>query len=335
VTADVSRALLAWPLIGSLLTIFGTAGFVLLSPGEQVFDFRAAAATLLPLWRILASVVLLASVLMLLDVTADMASVSWTSAVTLVPEVLRETHAGHVFEWFLPITLAFVLSSYGPLPQSISTFVLFLLAGVLLLLLALLSHAIDKGAIAVAVYFLHEISVALWVGALLALWLVTRYADPPDVWVEEAARRVSTMAFWSVIALVITGTYTAYTGLGLDVHRLLFSAYGRTLVTKIVVFAGVLGVGAYNRYWLIPDINNLAARDTLLRNVEFESVTLLFAVVGLAALLANTPPPHGMPGHAGHAMMAMIIANDGSFLKKEGTAWQSGKGIAARSKSVS
>jgi hypothetical protein len=48
VTADVSRALLAWPLIGSLLTIFGTAGFVLLSPGEQVFDFRAAAATLLP-----------------------------------------------------------------------------------------------------------------------------------------------------------------------------------------------------------------------------------------------------------------------------------------------
>jgi hypothetical protein len=62
---------------------------------------------------------------------------------------------------------------------------------------------------------------------------------------------------------------------------------------------------------------------------------LLFAVVGLAALLANTPPPHGMPGHAGHAMMAMIIANDGRFLKREGTAWQSGKGIAARSKSVS
>jgi hypothetical protein len=45
--------------------------------------------------------------------------------------------------------------------------------------------------------------------------------------------------------------------------------------------------------------------------------------------------PHGMPGHAGHAMMAMIIANDGRFLKKEGTAWQSGEGIAARSKSVS
>src|ERR1700757_4148602 len=79
VTADVSRALFTWPLIGSLLTIFGTACFVLLSPGEQVFDFRAAAASLLPLWRILASVVLLASVLMLLNVTADMASVSWTS----------------------------------------------------------------------------------------------------------------------------------------------------------------------------------------------------------------------------------------------------------------
>jgi putative copper export protein len=258
VTADISRALLTWPLIGSLLTIFGTAGFVLLSASEQVFDFRAAEASLLPLWRVLAAAVLPASVLVLLNVTADMAGVSWTSAITLVPEVLIETHAGHVFEWFLPITLAFVLSAYAPLLQSIRPYVLFLLTGVLLLLLALLSHAIDKGALAVAVYFLHEISVALWIGALLAFWQVTRYADPPEVWVEDAARRVSKVAFWSAIALVISGTYTAYTDLGLDVYRLLFSAYGRILVTKIVVFAGVLGIGAYNRYWLVPDIHNLA-----------------------------------------------------------------------------
>jgi putative copper resistance protein D len=261
------------------------------------------------LWRVLAAVIFLASPLVLLNVTADMAGVSWTSAVALVPEVLAETHAGRVFEWVLPIALALLLSAYVPLPQSIRTAMLFLLAGVLLLLQALLSHAIDKGALAVAVYFLHEIAVGLWVGALLALWMVARYGDPPVIWIELAARRVSRVAFWSVIALVITGTYTAYNGLGLDLYRLLFSAYGRTLITKVIVFAGVLAIGAYNRYWLVPKVGDPAARDTLLRNVGVESVILLFAVVGLASLLANTPPAHGIGGHAGHAMMAMITAD--------------------------
>jgi putative copper export protein len=183
------------------------------------------------------------------------------------------------------------------------------LVGVLLLLEALLSHAIDKGTFAVTIYFLHEASVSLWVGALLAFWMITRYGDPPDIWVEHAARRVSRIALWSVIVLVITGVYTAYNGLGLDPYHLLFSAYGRTLITKIVVFTGVMAIGAYNRYWLVPNVADSVACDALLRNVCVESVILLVAVTGLATLLANTPPAHGMGGQAGHAMMAMIIAD--------------------------
>ncbi len=308
-TADVDRALLAWPLVVSLIATFGTASFVLLLAGERVFDLQAAAASLATLWRLLAVVIFLISPLVLLNLTADMAGVSWTSAVGFLPEVLAKTHAGRVFEWFLPITLALLLSACIPLPQFIRTAMLFLLAGVLLLLQALLSHALDKGTLAVAVYFLHEVAAGLWVGALLALWIVARYGDPPDLWVEHAARRVSKLAFRSVIGLVITGTYTAYNGLGFDLYRLLFSQYGRTLIAKVGIFAGVLVIGAYNRYWLVPRVAEPAARDALLRAVRIESVILLLAVVGLAALLANTPPAHGMGGHAGHAMMAMITAD--------------------------
>jgi len=309
VTADVGRALLVWPLVVSLVTIFGTTSFVLLSAGERISDFQAVAPSLLTLWRVLAAVIFVLSPLVLLNITADMAGVSWASAVGFAPQVLAETHAGSVFEWFLPVALLLLLSACIPLPQSIRTTMLSLLAGVLLMLQALLSHAIDKGALAVAVYFLHELAVGLWVGALLALWMVTRYGDPPDIWVERAARRVSKLAFWSVIALVISGTYTAYNGLGFDLYRLVFSAYGRTLITKVTVFAGVLVIGAYNRYWLVPKVAEPAARDALLRNVRIESVILLLAVVGLASLLANTPPGHGMGGHGGHPMMAMMVAD--------------------------
>ena len=59
VMADLDRALLGWPLVVSLITTFGTAGFVLLSAGERVFDLRAAAASLLTLWRVVAAVVFL------------------------------------------------------------------------------------------------------------------------------------------------------------------------------------------------------------------------------------------------------------------------------------
>jgi hypothetical protein len=139
--------------------------------------------------------------------------------------------------------------------------------------------------------------------------MVARYGNPPDILVEHAAQRVSKLAFCSVIALVISGTYTAYNGLGFDLYRLLFSAYGRTLIAKMTVFAAVLAIGAYNRYWLVPKVAEHAVRDALLRNVRIESVILLLVVVGLASLLANTPPAHGMGGQGGHPMMAMIVAD--------------------------
>ncbi len=53
----------------------------------------------------------------------------------------------------------------------------------------------------------------------------------------------------------------------------------------------VLLIGAYNRYWLMPAVSESSAQASLLRNVGIESI-LLIGVLGLAALLANTPPAH-------------------------------------------
>jgi putative copper export protein len=298
--ADGWRALLAWPLVASVVATFGTAGFVLLSADDQLFDVRAAAGELLSLWRLLTAVLLVVLPLLLLDITADMAGVSWISAVKLAPQVLTETHAGRIFEWYLPVVLTMFLVARLPLPQFITSVMLFILTGISLLLQALMSHAIDKGNLAVAVYSLHEIAAGLWIGGLLTFWRVTSGGNPPDAWVAQTARRVSMFAFWSVIVLLITGSYVAYTELGFDLYHVLFSAYGRTLFAKVVVFVGVLAIGAYNRYWLVPHVSERTARAALLRNVGIESIVLLFAAVGLASLLANTPPAHGMHHNMAH-----------------------------------
>ena len=67
----------------------------------------------------------------------------------------------------------------------------------------------------------------------------------------------------------------------------------------------------------MPDVDDPAAHDTLLHNVRVEFVILLLGVVGLATLLANTPPAYGVAGHTGHAMMALITVAKTGLLRKE------------------
>ena len=65
------------------------------------------------------------------------------------------------------------------------------------------------------------------------------------------------------------------------------------MLAKIAVFSLVLPIGAYNRYRLLPDIGVPSTQRSLVRNVGIESLILAVAVLGLAAILANTPPAHG------------------------------------------
>jgi putative copper resistance protein D len=308
VTLD--RALLDWPITLAATVIFGTALFLLILPvAEDSGDLAAMADSLLPLWRILSVATVVVSPLALVNITAEMATVSWRAALPLLPEVLTETHAGRVWQCVLPAASLLLLAAFVPARQTVRTVVLFVLAAVLLFLRAMLSHAIDHGAVAVAVYVVHEAAAGLWIGALLTLWIAARRTNLRDLSIERAARRVSLAAFWSVFAIVLSGLYTACNGLGLSARHLLFSTYGRTLIAKVAVFTAVLAIGGFNRYRLMPRITDSTARDALLRNVGLESAILMFVVLGLATLLANTPPPHGAAVLGGHSMMVMFLGD--------------------------
>ncbi len=160
-----------------------------------------------------------------------------------------------------------------------------------LLTLSLSSHAVDRGAIAVIVYFTHEIAAGLWIGAILGLWLCVACGSFDAHWLTQICPRVSRLAGWTVGILVLSGFYTAYYALTADPNRLIYTAYGQTLVVKVFAAILVLLIGAYNRFFLIPTIVRSSSRTALVRNVGIESI-LLIGILGLAALLANTPPAH-------------------------------------------
>jgi putative copper export protein len=63
------------------------------------------------------------------------------------------------------------------------------------------------------------------------------------------------------------------------------------LLLKIGLFAIVVAIGGYNRFILMPAIGERSPQDLLLRNVVMETV-LLIGVLGVTALLSNTPPAH-------------------------------------------
>ena len=283
------RAIVAWPLLVAEILIFGTTAFALLLAPEPQSEGIASALT--PLWRGLALLAALLSPLVLLVGTANMGDVSLRAAIPLLPEVVHETHFGHVWSWSFPLTLALLVIPWTPGRGPLKTVALSFVAGALLLLLSFSSHAIDRGRIALIVYFTHEVAAALWIGAILGLWFGAVRGQLGSGWIQRTAPRVSSVAGWTVATLILSGLYTAYYSLGADPHRIIDSAYGRTLVDKVCAAMLVLLIGAYNRYYLMPTVSDTSAQETLLRNVGLESL-LLIGVLGLAALLANTPPVH-------------------------------------------
>jgi putative copper export protein len=222
---------------------------------------------------------------------SGMAELSWCQSLPLIPAVLRETHAGRIWAWRLPIVIILAAASWSPLQGVSETVLLLASSAALMLCESLTSHAIDWGALTVVVHFLHQAAVALWIGAILGLWYGARRIRLGEAWVGITAPWVSRMAEWTVVALLLSGLYTAYYALMGDPTMLVYAAYGRVLLIKLSAAALVLLIGAYNRFVLIPQVDRPEALISLVGNVAIESV-LLIGVIGIAAVLANTPPTH-------------------------------------------
>jgi len=284
-------AILTWPAVLAETLIFGSAVLCLIqrlsADGGDATGIGLARA-LAGWWRILALTVAIFSSLIFVDQVAGMAGVSWRESLPLLGEVLAQTQSGHVWEWRLPAILALLIAAWIPMREIVRAVTLSVLCAALFLAGSLTSHAIDFGAIAVALRCVHMMAAGAWAGGLFAYWIGARQASETHLGVE-AARALSKLATWSVIVLIASGVYLAYEGLGGSLYHLRYSSYGRVLSIKVAMFAQVLAIGAYNRFSLIPTIDRPSARRLLLRTVAAESL-MLVGVLGMAALLAATPP---------------------------------------------
>ncbi|MCM2474998.1 copper resistance protein CopC [Rhizobium sp. CG5] len=139
--------------------------------------------------------------------------------------------------------------------------------------------------------FLHVVTATLWIGALIPLGrLLLRGGNDADF----ALKRFSTGIPAVIGILVLSGIVLAVVQLQ-SFAALWTTAYGLVLVAKLVLVAGLLALGAFNRFWLTgPVLAGSASAARHLRRSIVVEVVLGCLVLGVLGLWRFTPPPRSL-----------------------------------------
>ena len=183
----------------------------------------------------------------------------------------------------------------------------FIFAAPLVMALAFSGHAAaGEGSwlfVQLAADALHLLAASAWVGGLIAftlflIWIARTDRRWSGVALQEATRRFSLLGLASVTVLVLTGLVNAWTLVG-AVPPLMGTAYGKLLVTKLILLLPLIGVAAINRLQIKPQVLALrigmsietmkALLLRLKRNVMTEAV-LGLSVLLIVGLMSVTPP---------------------------------------------
>lgn len=153
------------------------------------------------------------------------------------------------------------------------------------------SHAAEEGLLTVglAIELVHLLCVALWLGAVcVAAWLVMRDERLAPV---QYMRRLSGAASVAIAAIVLTGVYNSWHGLGTPAQAL-GNPYGTALIVKVVLVLLAAGMGAYNKFLAFPQVEegNMAALARARAVLQAESLVLVGAMLAAAVLVAQQPP---------------------------------------------
>jgi copper transport protein len=132
----------------------------------------------------------------------------------------------------------------------------------------------------------HLLSASLWLGGLL--WLVW-LSRCDELACRTEARRVSSVALVAVIAIFLTGSLETFLFLN-SPSDLIHSDYGRLVLLKVLGITLLVGAGAYNRFGLIPRLDEAGVTAKLSRTVSNE-IVIVSIVILIGGFLAYVPTP--------------------------------------------
>lgn len=235
------------------------------------------------------------------------------NALLMLPTVLQQTHFGQIWTihliGLLLLWIGWVLA--GRMPGRGPAAVMLAIAAMIAWTYSATSHAADGGDFTVKECgdWLHLLAASLWGGGILAsaliLLMIGKQTSQLRELIGHLVRRLSSLSAIALALVLITGIYSATTKVS-SVDELLHSPYGQMLCLKLMLVAAMAGVGAVNRFILVPRIERWVEKATATDDTPIQrfiaairvDVVLVLLVLCVAAALIQGMPPASMAGMA-------------------------------------
>lgn len=155
---------------------------------------------------------------------------------------------------------------------------------------AFYGHTLSQGLAARLAVSAHVLAVLLWAGSLPPLLQATRTGKLEDT--VLLLRRFGQLAWAKVGIMLLTGSYLLYQ-LFASWNELLYSAYGRVFIGKLLLVFVLLGFAALNKFRLVDQLERGATARQLRRSIIAEAV-LVSGILVLTAVLTTVLGPESM-----------------------------------------
>jgi putative copper resistance protein D len=262
-------------------------------PARSVFSAAYAGKWLIGLGTVIA----LAQIMRLWFLAASMSGATlFRQNLALVPSIVSSTHQGLLWKVQMGAVLAFLASSAAIARRRSRAmrFIGVVCLCVIAFVKAASGHAADNGDFTrqEMLQWMHILSTAAWAGGvivsgLLVLPVLVRTAASEMVW--RYLQTLSKVATYAVLAVFVSGIYTADREINGMFADLFTSTWGRILIGKVVIVLFALVLGAANRFLCLR--RDLSMKNIMLsgRLLRVEAIAILI-VLCLSGWLGNTAP---------------------------------------------
>ena len=262
--------------------------------------------------RLVILVLAITSVVILILRTAVMADVPPLEVWPYITRVLLHSDFGVLWIIRMLTLLAMIVILIG-LRQKPSTLRFTLIAGcgtLIALLISSSSHAAENGTITLAnaVNWLHITAGCLWGGTVAAyvILVLPLLLRDPDVrpMIAATALRLSSLAGFALALVLITGILNAVQHIP-RLSDLWTSSYGLTLTVKVAIVTVMAGIGALNRFFVVPAIQRWAQTSNTGQGnganpawrfynlLRIDTFVFAMIIICAAVLGMQSPPYHG------------------------------------------
>ena len=152
---------------------------------------------------------------------------------------------------------------------------------------SLYGHSTINGFSSQLLIVLHLGAVSFWVGSFLPL----RYSTQGKIEEEnlfQIAHQFGVYAVYYIGVLLITGLMLGTILVG-GIEQLVTSDYGKAFLFKLFFATTLLGIGALNKFRLVPQLknNNLSHAIKLRKSINVE-ISILFVILVISSLLTTS-----------------------------------------------